>query len=80
MFRHAYDIKENLKELNLVKHEYEPAQANEVIASGKADLVLLARELLRDPYFPLRAARELGHVVPWPPQYVRAAPPGSPHK
>jgi 2,4-dienoyl-CoA reductase-like NADH-dependent reductase (Old Yellow Enzyme family) len=58
----------------------EPAQANEVIASGKADLVLLARELLRDPYFPLRAARELGHVVPWPPQYVRAAPPGSPHK
>jgi hypothetical protein len=30
LFRHAYDIKENLKELNLVKHEYEPAQANDL--------------------------------------------------
>ena len=38
------------------------AQAEEVIRSGQADLVLLARELLRDPYWPLRAARELGHA------------------
>jgi 2,4-dienoyl-CoA reductase-like NADH-dependent reductase (Old Yellow Enzyme family) len=38
----------------------------------------LARELLRDPYWPLRAAHELGHLAPWPPQYLRAAPPGSP--
>ena len=37
-----------------------PAQAETVIRSGQADLVLLARELLRDPHFPLRAARELG--------------------
>jgi 2,4-dienoyl-CoA reductase-like NADH-dependent reductase (Old Yellow Enzyme family) len=51
-----------------------PAQADHIIRSGQADLVLLARELLRDPYWPLRAARELGHVTPWPAQYVRSAP------
>jgi 2,4-dienoyl-CoA reductase-like NADH-dependent reductase (Old Yellow Enzyme family) len=50
----------------------EPGQAEEIIASGKADLVFLARELLRDPHWPLRAARELGLEVPWPPQYERA--------
>jgi 2,4-dienoyl-CoA reductase-like NADH-dependent reductase (Old Yellow Enzyme family) len=50
----------------------EPQQANEIITSGAADAVLLARELLRDPYWPLRAARELGVDVPWPPQYERA--------
>jgi 2,4-dienoyl-CoA reductase-like NADH-dependent reductase (Old Yellow Enzyme family) len=55
----------------------EPAQADEIIQRGRADVVLLARELLRDPYFPLRAARELGHEVPWPVQYLRSAPPGS---
>ena len=54
------------------------AQADEIVRSGRADCVLLAREMLRDPYWPLRAARELGHHVAWPPQYVRAAPPGSP--
>ena len=47
-------------------------QANEIIASGKADIVLLAREMLRDPYWPLHAARQLGIQVPWPPQYERA--------
>jgi 2,4-dienoyl-CoA reductase-like NADH-dependent reductase (Old Yellow Enzyme family) len=55
-----------------------PAQADEIIASGRADCVLLARELLRDPYWPLRAARELGKTVSWPKQYLRAAPAGSP--
>jgi 2,4-dienoyl-CoA reductase-like NADH-dependent reductase (Old Yellow Enzyme family) len=35
--------------------------------------VLLARELLRDPYWPLRAADQLDQEVPWPPQYLRAA-------
>jgi 2,4-dienoyl-CoA reductase-like NADH-dependent reductase (Old Yellow Enzyme family) len=55
-----------------------PAQADHVIRTGQADCVLLARELLRDPYWPLRAARELGHPVPWPVQYLRAAPPGTP--
>jgi 2,4-dienoyl-CoA reductase-like NADH-dependent reductase (Old Yellow Enzyme family) len=58
----------------------EPAQANEVIERGQADVVLLARELLRDPYFPLRAARELGREIEWPPQYLRAAPAGAPSR
>ena len=51
-----------------------PAQADQIIGAGQADLVLLARELLRDPYWPLHAARELGHAMPWPAQYLRAAP------
>jgi 2,4-dienoyl-CoA reductase-like NADH-dependent reductase (Old Yellow Enzyme family) len=54
-----------------------PLQANEIVRSGRADCVLLARELLRDPYWPLRAAGELGHAAPWPAQYLRAAPAGS---
>jgi 2,4-dienoyl-CoA reductase-like NADH-dependent reductase (Old Yellow Enzyme family) len=50
-----------------------PAQANEVITSGKADAVMLGRELLRDPHFALRAAAELGVEIDyWPAQYVRA--------
>lgn len=56
----------------------EPVQADHVIRSGQADLVLLAREMLRDPYWPLRAARELGQTASWPVQYLRAAPAGSP--
>ena len=52
-------------------------QADEIIRSGRADCIFLARELLRDPYWPLRAARELGHLAAWPPQYLRAAPQGS---
>jgi 2,4-dienoyl-CoA reductase-like NADH-dependent reductase (Old Yellow Enzyme family) len=52
-----------------------PEQADEIIRGEHADCVLLARELLRDPYWPLRAARTLGHAVGWPPQYLRAAPP-----
>ncbi|MGB9485322.1 MAG: NADH:flavin oxidoreductase/NADH oxidase [Terriglobia bacterium] len=55
-----------------------PAQADHIIRTGQADLVLLARELLRDPYWPLRAARELGLKFPWPVQYLRSAPEGSP--
>ena len=50
----------------------EPKQADEIIQSGKAAMVLLAREMLRDPYFPLRAAHVLGHEVKWPLQYERA--------
>ena len=49
-----------------------PGQSNEIVSSGKADVVLLAREFLRDPYFPLHAARELGAELPTPPQYLRA--------
>ncbi|NLR60641.1 NADH:flavin oxidoreductase/NADH oxidase [Chitinophaga polysaccharea] len=47
-------------------------QAAGIIEEGKADMVLMARELLRDPYFPLRAAHELDAVVKWPVQYERA--------
>ena len=47
-------------------------QADAIIRQGQADLVFMARELLRDPYFPLRAAHELGHEVKWPVQYERA--------
>jgi 2,4-dienoyl-CoA reductase-like NADH-dependent reductase (Old Yellow Enzyme family) len=53
-------------------------QADHIIRTGQADLVLLAREMLRDPYWPLRAARKLGVAVPYPVQYVRSGPPGAP--
>jgi 2,4-dienoyl-CoA reductase-like NADH-dependent reductase (Old Yellow Enzyme family) len=55
-----------------------PAQADQIIRNGEADLVLLARQLLRDPYWPLHAAQELGQVTPWPTQYLRAGPSGAP--
>ncbi|MGY2132522.1 NADH:flavin oxidoreductase/NADH oxidase [Hymenobacter sp. HD11105] len=47
-------------------------QAEEILASGQADLVLLAREFLRDPYFPLHAAQKLDVNLAWPVQYERA--------
>jgi 2,4-dienoyl-CoA reductase-like NADH-dependent reductase (Old Yellow Enzyme family) len=50
----------------------EPRQAEEIIANGDADAILMAREFLRDPYWPLHAAKELGVDVSWPPQYERA--------
>jgi 2,4-dienoyl-CoA reductase-like NADH-dependent reductase (Old Yellow Enzyme family) len=53
------------------------AQAEHVIATGQADAVIIGREFLRDPYWPLRAARELGQSTTWPVQYLRAAPEGS---
>ena len=53
-------------------------QVGEILAKGQADLVLMAREFLRDPYWPLRTARELKQKVSWPAQYLRAAPPDSP--
>jgi 2,4-dienoyl-CoA reductase-like NADH-dependent reductase (Old Yellow Enzyme family) len=49
-----------------------PYQADQLLRNGQADVVLLARELLRDPHWPLRAARKLGVSVRWPPQYERA--------
>ncbi len=53
----------------------EPKHAEEILAEGSADVVLLARELLRDPHWPLRAAYELGEADDdlWPVQYRRAA-------
>ena len=52
-------------------------QAEHILTTGQADAVIIARELLRDPYWPLRAARELGQPISWPVQYLRAAPEGS---
>ncbi len=49
-----------------------PEHADAIVRNGDADLVLLGRELLRDPHWPLRAARALGHELPPPPQYQRA--------
>ena len=54
------------------------AQAEEIVREGRADAVVLARQLLRDPYWPLHAAAELGRPVAWPAQYLRAAPAGAP--
>jgi len=50
----------------------EPAQADAIIQSGQADVVLLARQMLRDPYWPLHAAKALGHTPDVPVQYQRA--------
>lgn len=49
----------------------EAEQADEIVRSGKADIVLLAREVLRNPYFTLEAAHLLGHEVAWPSSYIR---------
>ena len=49
----------------------EAREAEAILQEGKADLVFLAREFLRNPYFPLQAAAELGEEVQWPPQYER---------
>lgn len=50
----------------------EPHQADQILSEGKADLIILARELLRDPYWPRRAAKELGAEIQAPNQYLRA--------
>jgi 2,4-dienoyl-CoA reductase-like NADH-dependent reductase (Old Yellow Enzyme family) len=55
----------------------EPQQAADIVANGEADIVLLARQMLRDPYWPLHAAAALGEMASWPVQYLRAAPHGS---
>jgi 2,4-dienoyl-CoA reductase-like NADH-dependent reductase (Old Yellow Enzyme family) len=52
----------------------EAKQAEEIITQKQADVVFLARELLRDPYWPLHAAQALGVDIPWPIQYDRAKP------
>ncbi len=50
----------------------EPEQAEAIVADGEADLVLLGRELLRNPYWPHQAAAKLGADANWPNQYLRA--------
>jgi 2,4-dienoyl-CoA reductase-like NADH-dependent reductase (Old Yellow Enzyme family) len=52
-------------------------QAEAIVEQGQADLVMLGRELLRNPYWPLKAAEKLGVTASWPVQYLRAAPRGS---
>ena len=49
----------------------EAKQAEEILQSGQVDVILIGRASLRDPYWPLRAAHELGAEVAWPPQYER---------
>ena len=57
------------------------AQAEQIVSDGRADLVLLAREMLRQPHWPLLAAHELGvGSVEWPVQYERAHPGGVPKR
>ncbi len=51
---------------------YEPEQADTIIRKGQADLIAMAREFLRDPYWPLHAAKSLGYDIKWPDQYARA--------
>jgi 2,4-dienoyl-CoA reductase-like NADH-dependent reductase (Old Yellow Enzyme family) len=58
----------------------EAAQAEHILRTGQADVVLIAREFLRQPYWALDAAEELREVISWPAQYVRAAPHGSPER
>ncbi len=50
-----------------------PEQAEHILVTGQADAIILARQMLREPYWPLRAAHELGHPIAWPEQYARAA-------
>lgn len=52
----------------------EPQQAEDLLREGAADAVLLGRELLRNPYWPLTAAQTLRDEIPWPNQYLRAKP------
>lgn len=56
------------------------ADASAILSGEKADVVVIARQFLRDPYFPLHAAQELGFAVSWPRQYLRAAPHGTPKR
>jgi len=49
-------------------------QAEAILAAGQADLIMLARAFLRDPFFPLHAAQSLGDDLTWPVQYERAKP------
>ena len=48
------------------------SEAEQILSNQQADLIVLARQLLRDPYFPLHAAKELGVDIQWPVQYERA--------
>jgi 2,4-dienoyl-CoA reductase-like NADH-dependent reductase (Old Yellow Enzyme family) len=53
-------------------------QADTILREESADIVIMAREFLRQPYWPLQVAHDLGFPIPWPVQYLRAAPDGTP--
>lgn len=73
----AERVSEEGVEVSAVGLITDPHQADDIIRSGRADAVMLGRELLRDPHFPLRAAVALGiDLAYWPPQYLRAKPRG----
>lgn len=50
----------------------EAEMAEEIVSNNRADMVFIGRELLRNPYWPLEAAKKLNHQVDWPVQYERA--------
>jgi 2,4-dienoyl-CoA reductase-like NADH-dependent reductase (Old Yellow Enzyme family) len=52
----------------------DPAQAEQILVTGEADAVMMGREFLREPYWPLHAAKALRTDIDWPPQYLRAKP------
>ena len=52
----------------------QPTQAESIVAGGEADMVLVARAVLHDPYWPVHAAEALGVEASWPKQYLRGAP------
>lgn len=68
-FDEGYDLPRSLTLGGMIT---EPEQAEAIIEKGQADLVLLAREMLRDPYWPRRAAKLLGVTINPPVQYQRA--------
>ncbi len=71
----AERVSEEEVEVSAVGLITDPVHADEIVRSGRATAVMLGRELLRDPHFPLRAATALGVDLPyWPPQYLRAKP------
>lgn len=49
-------------------------QADEILSTDQADVIFMAREFLREPYWPVKTAKEFGFTVDWPAQYLRAAP------
>jgi 2,4-dienoyl-CoA reductase-like NADH-dependent reductase (Old Yellow Enzyme family) len=58
----------------------EPEQAETILREGQADLIVMAREFLRQPYWPMQVAHDLEFPLSWPVQYLRAAPDGTPRR
>ena len=75
----AKHVSERIKQpVSAVGQITEPKQAEEILQSGQVDVILIGRASLRDPYWPLRAAHELGVKVSWPSQYERGMWPKAP--